>query len=247
MATIEGPVNDRLAESAAQKRPLGTRLELPDGRVFRYTKAGGVALDIGKLMAAAVVTTGHIKDLAVAATAAIGDTSLTITNATTAITEDQYAEGYVFFNTAAGQGQICTIRSHPAETTTSGSCVLRLEDEDALTVALTTSSKCGLRKNIYKDVIVSPNPITGIPVGVTPIAVTEDYYFWLQTWGPAAVLTNGVLVLGQKVATGETTPGSVDVVPVNSNSSDGPEADVGLVINLGATTEYSLVFLTIAP
>ena len=247
MATIEGPVNDRLAESSAQKRPLGTRMELPDGRVFRYAKAGGVALDIGKLMAAAVVTTGHIKDLAVAATAAIGDTSLTITNASTAITENQYAEGYVFFNTAAGQGQICTIRSHPAETTTSGSCVLRLEDEDALTVALTTSSKVGLRKNVYKDVIVSPTTITGIPIGVTPIAVTLNYYFWIQTWGPAAVLTNGVLVLGQKVAPGETTPGSVDVTPTNATGAAGQEVDVGQTINLGATTEYSLIFLTIAP
>lgn len=248
MATIYGPVNDRLAESSVQKRPLGTRMELPDGRVFRYAQAGAVALTPGKLMATAVVTTGHDRNLAVAANAAIGATSVTITNASTAITEDMYAEGYLFETAAAaGYGQICTIRSHPAESTTSGSCVIRLEDEDALTVAFTSAaSKIGLRKNIYKDVIVNPTTITGIPVGVTPIAVTEEYYFWLQTWGPAAVLTNGTLVIGKNTQPGESTDGSVDVMSTNATAADGLEPGVGPCINKANTGEYSLIYLILA-
>ncbi len=245
--TLYGPLGSRLVATAAQKCPLGTRLVLPGSRVFHYTKAGAVALDIGKVMQQAVVTSGHTKDLAVAAVAAIGATSVTITNATTALVKDDYAEGYLFVNNEAGEGQICTIKTHPAEATGSASCVITLEEEDALTVALTTASKVGLRVNEYKNVVVNPTTITGIPVGVTPIAVPLSYYFWLQTWGPANVLTNGTVIRGLTVVPSGTTAGAVDVYPLNSVDTSGQQPVVGTVMSVGATTEYSLVFLTLAP
>ena len=248
MATTLGHINARLSQSSTQKGiPLGTRLELPDSRVFHYTRAGGTNLDIGKLMQQAVVTSGHDVDLAVASAAAIGDTTVTITNSTTAITADMYKEGYLFVNNEAGEGQLCTVKSNPAESTGSGSCIITLEDEDALTVALTTSSKVGLRKNLYDGAIVNPTTPTGVPIGVTPRSVTAYYYFWLQTWGPAAVLTNGTALLGKAVRPGETTAGSVDVFSLNSVDADGQEPVIGWVMTVSATTEYSLVFLTIAP
>ena len=246
-STIYGPLADRLDESSTQRQPLGTRLILPDGRVFRYCKNGGVALSIGRLVQEAVVTTGHDKDLAVAAAAAVGATAVTITNATTAIVANDYKEGYIFFNTAAGVGQICTIKSHPAEATGTGSCVITLEDEDALKVALTTASKAGLRKNIFDDVVVAPTTATGVPIGVCPNAVTINYFFWLQTWGPAAVLTNGTVLRGKTVIPGATTDGSVDVYPLNSVDASGQQPVVGTVMTVGATGEHSLVFLTLAP
>lgn len=227
-----------LAESATKKYPLGTPLELPDGRVYRYTRAGGTALDIGKLMQEAVVITGHTCDQAAAA-AVIGATQVTVTLVTNNVTVNQYAEGYLFIDSGPGAGQMCTIKSHPAAAATA-TCVFTLEDEDALTVALTIASDVGLRKNLWDGAIVFPTTITGAPVGVTPRAVTEDYYCWLQTWGPAAVLTAGVLVRGN------------NVVPMTTAGAVGPSAGdlfpvVGVCMSVAPTTEYSLVYLTIAP
>lgn len=245
--TVYGRLGDAKAESSTAKLPLGTRMVLPDGRVYRYTKNGAVALSIARLCQESVVVSGHGVDLAVASAAAIGATTVTLTNATTAITANEYAQGYLFVNDVDGEGQICTIKSHPAEATGSGSVVMTLEAEDALTVALTTSSQVGLRYNPYKNVLVNPTTATGVPVGVTPISVTANYYFWLQTWGPAAVLTNGTVIVGKTVAPGATTPGSVDVYPLNSVDASGQQPVVGIVQTVGATTEYSLVYLTIAP
>ena len=241
-----GPVAGIWGESATQRHPLGTRMALPDGRVYRYALNGAVALSIARLCQESVVISGHGTDIVVAAAAAIGATSVTITNNTTAITANMYKDGYLLVNDEAGEGQLCKIKSHPAATATA-SCVLTLYDEFALTVALTIASQVGLRKSSYQDVVVNPTTPTGIPIGVCPIAVTAAYYFWLQTWGPAAVLTNGTVIRGLTVAPGATTAGSVDVYPLNSVDGSGQQPVVGWVETVGATAEFSLVFLTLAP
>ncbi len=58
---------------------------------------------------------------------------------------------------------------------------------------------------------------------------------------PAAVLTNGTVVVGKNMMTGSTTDGSGDVMADDSSA----EFLIGGVINVGATTEYSLVDLQI--
>ena len=244
---IFGHHRERLTETAAQKYPLGSRFMLPDGRIFKYCKNGAVALSRGRLVQESVVIAGHGSDLVVQAAAAIGATAISLTNATTAITANEYAEGQLIVNDVDGEGQICTIKSHPAEATGTGTVVMTIEDEDALLVALTTSSEVGLRYNPYKNVLVAPITVTGIVVGCTPLAVTADYYFWAQTWGQAAVLTNGTLIRGLNVVRSGTTAGAVDVNPLNSVDASGQEQIIGNCRAVMATTEYSLIFLTIAP
>lgn len=244
--TIYGPNNAVLTTHTTQRLPLGTRLITPRG-IYRYCKAGAVALTAGKLMQESVVVSGHGGNVVVAAAAAAGATSVTITNNTTAITANMYKEGVLWVNDADGEGQICTIKSHPAEATGTGSCVITLIPEDALVTALTTSSEVGLRKHPYDSIIINPTTATGIPVGVTPVAIAASSYGWVQTWGLATVLCNGTLLVGKTVVPGATTAGSVDVCPLNSSDSDGQAPVVGHVSRVNATTEYSLVFLTIAP
>ena len=245
--TLYGHNNARLLTHTKQRLPLGTRLITPNGNVYRYCKAGAVALIAGQLMQESVVASGHGSDLAVASAAAIEATTVTITNSTTAITADMYKEGSLYVNDVDGEGQICTIKSHPAESTGSGSCVITLEAEDALVVALTVSSQVGLRKHPYDSVIINPTTPTGIPVGVACRAIAASYYGWLQTWGLAAVLCNGTLLLGKTVVPGASTAGSVDVTPLNSSDTDGQAPVVGRVSRVAVSTDYALIFLTIAP
>ena len=87
---------------------LGTILELPDGREFRYALAGAVALDQGKIVAAKAPTGHHDMDLVTAA-AAVGDSSVTVTLEGTAAAKDIYADGYLFTNDDTGEGQVYRI------------------------------------------------------------------------------------------------------------------------------------------
>jgi len=220
-------------------------MSLPDGREFRYARAG-VDLAPGKLAQESAVISGHTKDLAVVAAVAVGETAINITLATTGVTANQYAGGFLFVNDVDGEGQLCKIKSHPAQASTSGNVVITVEDEDALRVALTTSSQVGLRFNPYDGVVVAPTTHTGVVVGASICAVTTTYYCWLQTKGPAAMLTNGTVVLGLAVDRSGTTAGAVDVYPLNSGDTAGQEQVIGTVMSVASSTEYSLVNLNIA-
>jgi len=244
---IEGRNGDQFRNSVgAEKLLLGTIMEFPDGREFVFARAGATQLEVARLMQQAVVVSGHEVDLAVAVAAAIGDVTVTLTNSTTAITLDEYAQGYLIVNDAgadAGDGQYFKIKSHPAESTGSGSIVITLEDEDGLRVALTTNAQCGLRRHPCDDVLVAPTTFTGALVGVTQNVVTAANFCWLQTKRTTSLLTNGTVIVGLHVTRSATTPGACDVYPLNSVDGSGQQPMVGDVESVGATTEFSLVNL----
>jgi len=76
--------------------------------------------------------------------------------------------------------------------------------------------------------------------GVTALAVPIDNFCWLQTKGIAAVLTEGTLVIGKAcVPSISTTDGAV--APETVTGTD--EIRVGKVVNVEATTEFSLIDL----
>jgi len=235
-----GPSEKIFTESATQKAPLGTRLVLRDGRVFRYVKNGGVALVVGNVLSKAVAGADHIKDLVVAAIVAVGGTTVTVTNgATTAITANMFRDGYLYMNDAAGEAHVYTIKSHNAAAT--GAVVtIQLYDWCPVQVALAATSECGLCKSMYDGVIQAAVAVTAPVVGVAIKALTISYYGWIQTWGPASVLTVGNVLIGAPVSL-ITTAGCA-----------GPTAavttpPVGVVMAVAAATEHSLIFLTIAP
>ena len=219
------------------RQPFGTIMEMPDGQEFVYARAGALDLAIARVMQESVVVSGHETALAVYQTTAIGATEVKLTNATTAMTKDMYAGGTIFIK----DGQCLKIKSHPAEATGSGTVVMTLEEGSALKVALTTASRVGLRKHKCDGVLIAPISFTGVVAGVTVCAVTALYCCWLLTKGRGSVLTNGTLVLGRAVNRSETTPGAVDVYPLNSVDTSGQQPMLGFVETVGATAEYSLV------
>ncbi len=250
-ATVQGAPGLEKGHTSGKKHRLGTRMELPDGRVFYYGKSAE-AITAGKLTMAGATSSGHIKDLAIAAAVSAGASQITITNATTAITgsgkftgnfgtDGDYVEGYVFVNDAAGEGQMWQIRDH-STATSSGTLTVDFHDTDTVSTALTTSSEVGLAKSMYAAIEVwDLSDIDGPVVGVPNRDQTSGYYGWYQTSGPAAVLTNGTFVVGNQFMTGSSTDGSGDVAADNMSA----EILLGTVINVAATTEYSLVDLQI--
>lgn len=244
------PGYDKTANTS-QKHRLGTRMVYSDGRTFYYMKAAE-AITAGKVTMGSQTASDHIKGLAVVSGAA-GANQVVVTNGgTTAITgsgkytenfatRGDYVDGYLFVNDAVGEGQIFQIADH-SSAATGAALTVDFYNNDTVQTALTTASKVGLHKPVGHSVEVwDYDDITGPPLGVPTHDIASGEYFWNQTTGPAAVLTNGTVVLGKNVMTGSTTDGSVDVMADDSSA----EFLIGAVLALGATTEYSLVDLQI--
>ncbi|MEM2125707.1 MAG: hypothetical protein QXQ53_04850 [Candidatus Methanosuratincola sp.] len=225
------------ATSAVQKHRLGSRIALPDGRVFYYAKAGATNLVAGKLCCSPAPVANHT-DVTVAAAAAVGDTKLYITIGATSMSANQYADGYLHANANAPAGNYYKIRSHLA-IGSSGSGWIHLYDP--IQEAFTTSSKVTLTVNPFNGVVAAATSLTAPVVGVPIIDVTASHYFWLQTWGPAAVLTYGTIVIGQNVGPSGSSAGAVAAVAASTTPV------VGFVAHVNGDGEHSLIFLRLFP
>lgn len=240
------PGMEKVVDTTRNGLRPGTLMYFEDGRLFRWAQNGAVALLPGRLLQQSVRVAGHFSGLVVQEARAIGAATIALTNATTAITANQYQFGYANIHDGAGEGHKYAIKSHPAEATGTGTVIITLEDDDTIRVALTVAtSLVGLRRHPYDEVIVNPTTPTGVPVGVTCVDVPIDNFFWCQTHGSCTVLINGTVIVGNLVTAGATTAGSVDVHPLNSVDASGQQVVVGRVETVMATTEHGDIFLTI--
>jgi hypothetical protein len=232
-------------ETSGQKHKLGTRATTPDGRVFYYAEASGTAIARGgNVVNGIAAVAAHDMDL-VAAAASAGATSFTTSTSLT-VTKDQYKDAYVYFNDGPAEGEIYRVKSNTAVSSAAGLSIT-IDEPDGLVTALTTSSLFGIMYSPYKDIhIVDGNgtPTTGV-VGVTTAPVTADYFCWVQTSGPAAVLMGAqVGIVGDGIAISQQDEdGTVE----RTDYSD--ESDI---VNLGhsmgipaVATDYQWVMLNI--
>jgi hypothetical protein len=131
---------------------------------------------------------------------------------------DEYKEGYLYVNdqgvtltNEGGQGFLYDVLSHPggdAGEDTTKKITLR----DHIVVALTTSSQATLTPNPYSGVNKPGRDPWDIIVGVTPVAVPTNEYFWCQVRGPSVVLQSGRLWAGLGVMLSQKHPGAVEVL-----------------------------------
>ena len=174
--------------STDKQMPLGTLGITQDGRRFRYTENGGVALVAARLCQSELPG-GNFDELAVQAAAAIGATAISITNGATTIAADDFLDGYMNIEDDAGEGHLFLLDTHLAEAAGNATVVMNLKPGYSLLVALTTATTVSLVKNRFKDIVVHPSPPTAFLVGVAPRAVPLDNFCWIQVYGPASVLT----------------------------------------------------------
>ena len=186
--------------SEDQEFALGVKFIPQDGsgRVFRYTKNGSTALTKGKMTQASAPVSDHV-NIAIGTKASAGEYELSIsTTLSTAVTENQYKDGYLLVNDGSAEGYSARIKSNTAGTTPK--IVLHedlIEDVEA-------TDEVSLIAHARNAVIVVPssasadNPssvVTGIPLNDVP----ADYYFWAQVKGEAPVLiaSGGTVVVGK--------------------------------------------------
>ena len=240
---IYGDFGAEKVTNTTKKRSLGTILELPDGREFKYALNGGSAISSGKLASSAAMIGNHDMDLTTAA-ASVGDTSITVTLGATAATKDQYADGYIYTNDGTGQGQVYRIASNPAADG-SATLAVTLASNDPVSVALDSTTESGLAVNPYSGIVVSPTSVTNRTLGVTATDIAANAYGFVQTKGLASVLVSGTVVAGQPLrVAGATLAGAAQ--PLNRDGTDENEQFIGVVHNVvAANTDNCLAFLNI--
>jgi hypothetical protein len=233
-------------ETSDQKQKLGTKAVLPDGRVFYYAENSGAAITTaGQIVDGIAAVGAHDGDLATAALAAGSLTATTTTSLT--VTKNQYKDGYLFINDVAGQGEVYRVKSNTAVSSAAG-CEITIDESDGIRTAFTTGTQFGLMYSPYKDIkiIDGDGTMTTGPLGVTTIPVTADYFCWVQTAGPAAVLSGAVVsILGDAIgvsqASGES--GAFDLWDSSANEDSRPIGHAMGVVSVD--TEYGWVMLAI--
>lgn len=225
--------NDTVAQ-----QPLGSYAETQDGRGFRYAKIGAVNSVPGKLYQNSVADATNQTPsggLSVAAASA-GTYQITLTSSIT-IAQNAWSGGYVSVNITPGQGYLYQIGGNTAVTAATG-CVITLNDP--IQVALTTSSKIDVIPPVFTGAVVYPASASGVAIGVPPVIQTAGNFGWLQTYGPASVLTGVAtnMAPGVPAAPSAATAGALIVATAVLPT-------VAWCLQTPIATEYNLYYLLI--
>lgn len=235
--------SDSFTSLASPAHRVGTRGVDKSGRVYRYVLAGAADLVAGNVVQGPATVANHLANTPPAV--AIGASSFTYTPGATAGAASLYENGFMQVDTTPGNGYTYNVDSHLAISSATA-FTLNLKSDDAVQVALTTSSRVGLLPNPFRGVIQTPvTTATGLVVGVAVYPITAAQYGWIQTWGIASVLINGTPALGAMVvAPSATTAGAVDVITTTNLVT---AQVVGKMAQVGVSTKNNFVSLTIYP
>lgn len=168
------------AQTLTPTTTIGARLKVGN-RTFHYARTEG-GVTAGKM---AVYACDTDAEAPVTVAHPITTTELTITAAST-IVKDQYAEGMLIVHQGTGLGDQYVIKSHPG-IASSSTGVITIYEPGLLTAWVIANTDITLWANPYMGVAQSSSTASA-GAGVPLIDTTDQYYFWLQTWGPAGAL-----------------------------------------------------------
>lgn len=225
--------------STTKKMSLGTPVMTPDGRTFRYAKAGASALVAGNLIVAANPIADHQNRLIDATvTAAIGDVKVQILSiGATAMTLDQYTDGYLVTIDGTGEGYNYVIDGHSAYDASATDVIIRLKE--SIIVALPSTAEVVLEYNPWANAVISATDQADLPVGVAHTAIPANGFGFIQTGGPCAVWGDETFVSGGALTIGTGVAGQVELLDAAG------EPQVGIAMRTGIDGEHTLAYLTI--
>lgn len=245
--------------------PLGQQLVLRDGRKYRYCSVGGTTLVVGNVISSAAVLSTDIDQSAVASVQinpyngtpttnglpsnTNAGNAIGLTHGAATVIANFFAEGFIFVTITPGFADTYKIANHVALSNGANATVpdvINLWPGSFIRRALTdVTSKVSLAQHPYSRVIQCAATISGVPIGVAVVALTgatgRGNFGWLQTSGPCAVLGAGTLTIGSP-AVALLSGGTAGAV---APASAATQPEVGKVLNVEATTQATLLQLTI--
>ena len=246
---IFGDYGDEKVTSSAKigGLQLGARMMLPDGRIFAHAKAGGTDLVGGCLTMSEDTIDNHDDSLELPSAVAAGATTLAITMGATAITKDQYAEGYLTVNADTAAGEVYKIQSNNSAGSILPATINLYPSDGVITALASATTEVGLRTNEFMGLLLfKARTCVGIPAGIPPQDITADYYFWVQRRGVSGCLVGGTHVLGASLmassgANGALYPWAGSAAATVSFQNE----KLAYSVTVQASTEYGSCYLTL--
>lgn len=219
-----------------QRYLLGTRHLAWDGSIYRYCQAGAT-LTSYQLGAHTEATGAAVSSEALPGGEVAGSRELTLTQGS--ITEDQFSGAYIIIYHDTGGASVYGIQSNEA---TSGTTT-KLYLDRPLAVAVTSSDNYELYANLYSTVSQAATSGGLAFLGVPMALLTDTYFGWIKTVGPAfvtAAATLGNAYVGEGVYW--KNDGSGEVVG-NSGSTPVTSQYAGYVMVGDAGNDGPLIML----
>tara|TARA_R100001244_G_scaffold129274_1_gene100575 strand:+ start:1220 stop:1987 length:768 start_codon:yes stop_codon:yes gene_type:complete len=226
------------AESSTPKFAIGEKLELGDGRVFRYAYASA-AINASLLVSQDSVQLIPSDTNGTFTAASAGATSITVSDSTLgSATKDLYAGAYF--------GNLTNKESYRIKSNTvAASNIVTFTLYDPIVTAVTSSDDYVITGGLYNGTITAT--VAGGSydrvVGVSPFAITSGYYFWLQTAGVAFVLGDAAasIALGDQLQLSDSTAACVQeedtgvdtIIVGQALQAGGNSAYIHVRLNLG--------------
>lgn len=193
---------DFLYSASSRKDPrfnVGDRVVLPDGRVFRYALASGTCNPEVGAYKAKKTNTVAVAPAQASGAGAVGDHSVTVTIdteigvlTTGVLSENELAGGYVVIGNGSGQHpQMRMIVSHPALATAGGSLTLKLDAKLTTAVTVGTTTIELMESPFYNLKADNAGGDFVTYIGIPACVATSGQYFWVQTWGPCWITSDG--------------------------------------------------------
>lgn len=222
--------------SATKLHNIGEYMITNDGRGYRYCKAGGTALVVGKIQQAKAEDTTNEQEITIT-NAAIDDTTIVSTDVVT-LAVDLLAGGFLLVSEGTlGVGQVYKLKGNTAAT----AAVVTFNLDEPVRVATTGTCKVDVKVNPYMSIVVAPTTQTSAIVGAAVHAIAASEFGWVQTHGVCGILAQGTVVVGDGLVPANTTTTGTVV----SRADASLEASIGFALHGAATTDYALAFLTI--
>lgn len=239
-AQLSGPVavsGQGLYESKATAvHEVGEYILSNDGRGYRYCKAGGTALVVGKIQQAKAEDTSNEQELTIT-NAAVGDLTI-VTTDTVTLAVNLLAGGFLLVSEGTlGVGEVYKLKGNTA----ASAAVVTFNLEDAVRTATTGTAKVDVKVNPYMSIIVAPTSQTSAIVGAAQFAIVASEFGWVQTHGVCGILAQGTVVVGDGLVPANTSVTGTVV----SRADASLEASIGFALHGGASTDFCLAFLTI--
>ena len=204
---IGGDANQGIyEESSTPKHSIGEKLELQDGRCFRYVYTAA-AIGTGLLVSQDLSATAIVESDGKLTAAAAGATEITYTDSGTvgSATANQYQGGYLHTTDDAGEGYQYRIKSNTA----ADSNAITFTLYDPIVVAVTTATDVAVTGSLWYNVLGATSGTDYVISGVTTIGLSSGYYGWVQTAGVATILADGTIAIGQNLTLSDGVTGAV--------------------------------------
>jgi hypothetical protein len=179
------------------------------GRIYKYAMAGAAPLVAGNVLQTAAAVGAH-SQLVPTVVQPVGSKQIIVTLGAAAAADSQYADGLAVIDTTPGEGFNYGISGHAA-VLSGGVATLNLRSDDAIQVALATTSRVTLIAHPLRGVIQQPAVSTGAPVGVAVFPIGANRFGWVGVCGDFPVLLDGTPAVGMAISAPGTNPGAAAI------------------------------------